>query len=239
MNIITRNLPCLRYRVKCLIGRDILVRPEIGIETERYGGLYSSWATPKGQVNRESVIYSFGVGEDASWDLGLISKHECEIHAFDPTPRSKAWIRENIADPRFIHHDHALSDQDGTLDLWLPLNADHVSATCGPSARTSGERVTVSCRTLSSLMRDLGHDRIDVLKMDIEGAEYRVIRSLEADAALASKIDTILIEFHHWMPPFSMPDTHSALASLRKLGYRIGWVSETGHELMFTRPEKL
>lgn len=231
------TLPWLRYRIKCLLGRDLLIRPELKLEIERHGGRFSEWATPKGLVTGDSVIYSFGVGEDASWDMGLIQSHGCRIHAFDPTPRSKAWIQENIADSRFIHHDHALSDKDGNLDLWLPLNKDHVSATCSPSARTSNERVAVSCRTLSSLMEELGHDRIDVLKMDIEGAEYGVIHSLKADAALASRIDTILIEFHHWMPPFSMADTRSALAALAKLGYRIGWVSETGHEVMFTRPK--
>lgn len=186
MNIIERNLPWLRYRVKCLIGRDILVRPEIRIETERYGGLYSSWATPKGLVTRESVIYSFGVGEDASWDLGLISTHGCVIYAFDPTPRSKAWIKETITDARFIHHDHALSDKDGNLDLWLPLNEEHVSASCNPSTRTSDKRVTVSCRSLASLMEELGHDTIDVLKMDIEGAEYDVIRNLGESASAST-----------------------------------------------------
>ncbi|GIS18490.1 MAG: hypothetical protein CM15mP120_04060 [Pseudomonadota bacterium] len=43
-------------------------------------------------------------------------------------------------------------------------------------------------------MRDLGHDHLDVLKMDIEGAEYAVL-----DDMLQSNIlpDQLLVEFHH------------------------------------------
>ncbi len=232
--MIARRLPFkLRYRLKCLLGRDLLIRPALRMDVERHGSQHADWATPRGHVNTDSIIYSFGVGEDASWDLGLIRAHGCRIHAFDPTPKSKAWIKKNVHDPRFIHHDYALSDGDGTLDLWLPLNEDHVSASCSPSERTSDQHVTVSCRRLSSLIEELGHNRIDVLKMDIEGAEYAVIRDLESNPGLASRIATILIEFHHWMPPFSKADTRSALSALAKLGYRIGWVSETGHEIMF------
>ncbi len=49
------------------------------------------------------------------------------------------------------------------------------------------------CRSIPSLMRELRHDRIDLLKIDIEGAEHRVIRSmLEAGvrpAVLCMEID--------------------------------------------------
>lgn len=225
----------MRYRLKCFLGRDLLIRPQVGLEVERHGARFCDWATPCGHVSSESVIYSFGVGEDASWDLGLIEAHGCRIHAFDPTPRSAAWIESNIEDARFSHREVALSDHDGSLELWLPLNDDHVSASCEKSGRTSERSVTVPCRSLAGLMEDLGHDRIDVLKMDIEGAEYRVIRHLAGRPDLASRVHTVLIEFHHWMAPFSMDDTREALRALAGMGYRIGWVSESGHEVMFTR----
>jgi hypothetical protein len=39
------------------------------------------------------------------------------------------------------------------------------------------------CRSIPSMMRELGHDRIDVLKMNIEGAEHVVL-----EAALAARV---------------------------------------------------
>jgi hypothetical protein len=54
-----------------------------------------------------------------------------------------------------------------------------ISTTCGPSRRSAsitrpgnlGAAFDAAVETLPTLMGRLGHDRIDVLKMDIEGAE--------------------------------------------------------------------
>ena len=45
------------------------------------------------------------------------------------------------------------------------------------------QAITVPVKTLGTTMRELGHDHIDLLKMDIEGAEYAVL-----DAMLASPL---------------------------------------------------
>lgn len=37
------------------------------------------------------------------------------------------------------------------------------------------------CRSVASLVKELGHDCIALLKLDVEGAEYAVLESLERD----------------------------------------------------------
>lgn len=91
------------------------------------------------------------------------------------------------------------------------------------------------CRSLGSVMRELGHERVDVLKMDIEGAEYGVVRALCEDSGLLGQIGIILVEFHHWMSSFTLEDTRQAIRSLERSGFVIGWVSERGHEVLFVR----
>ena len=46
-------------------------------------------------------------------------------------------------------------------------------------------------------MKDLGHTSLDVIKMDIEGAEYEVL-----DTIIEDKIDigVLCVEFHHSRP---------------------------------------
>ncbi len=205
------------------------------MDTEHFGTRYGGWATPRNAVTEDSVIYSFGIGEDASWDLGLISAKGCRIHGFDPTPKSLKWVEQNINDPRFVMHPQALADFNGTLDLWLPANPDHVSASLRQSSGTSHEKITVPCENLSSIMERMGHERVDVLKMDIEGAEYAVLRNLCSEKGLLDRIGVLMVEFHHWMPAFVNNDTREAIRMLRDGGFVPGWVSETGHELMFTR----
>ncbi len=56
-----------------------------------------------------------------------------------------------------------------------------------------GESFEATCRSLRSIQSELGHTRLDLLKLDIEGAEYEVFESLlESDTRPA----VICVEFH-------------------------------------------
>ena len=55
------------------------------------------WILPnKKDLNSKSVVYSIGIGTDASFDLELINTFNCEIYGFDPTPKSIRWVKKNI-----------------------------------------------------------------------------------------------------------------------------------------------
>lgn len=226
------TLDLLKLAIKHLLGRDLLISPKSSPDLEFFGTRYGGWSVPVGLVHKDSVVYSFGVGEDASWDLGLINSKGCVVHAFDPTPKSLDWAKREVSNPSFIMRPVALSDQDGILTLWLPANPDHVSASCKPSSGHSNIKLEASAKTLSTLMEDLGHKRVDVLKMDIEGAEYPVIRDL-IDSGAITRVGVLLVEFHHWMPAFTLADTRTALARLESVGFVPAWVSPSGHEVLF------
>jgi hypothetical protein len=49
-------------------------------------------------------------------------------------------------------------------------------------------------RRLATLMEELGDDRVDLLKVDIEGAEYHVIPELDLDAA---GVSVFSVQLHH------------------------------------------
>lgn len=71
--------------------------------------------------------------------------------------------------------------------------------------------------------------------MDIEGAEYQVIREL-----LESNIrpTQILVEFHHRFSGIGVKKTRIAIAQLNKMGYCLFSVSSrTGEEFGFIRKE--
>ena len=59
----------------------------------------------------------------------------------------------------------------------MPRDPTHVSHSV-VNLQGTEEYFEAPCRSLGSLMRELGHDRIDLLKVDIEGAEHRVVRSM-------------------------------------------------------------
>jgi FkbM family methyltransferase len=184
----------------------------------RLGSDYGAREIPGGLLGEDSVCYSGGVGDDVSFDLALIERHGCVVHAFDPTPRSIRHGTEVAArEPRFRFHPWALAGSDGELVLHAPAGAtdpEQVQNWSLEAPEGSGLEVRASSRALASLMGELGHERIDMLKLDIEGAEYEVLRSA---LAAAIPIRILCVEFH------KNPSIGPMLAAVRSL-------SEAGFE---------
>ena len=83
----------LRRHLRRLLGQDPGIDVRLGaLDTLTLGTEYGAHTVCRDGLSANSVVYSFGVGEDASFDLELIGRFGCTIHAFDPTPRSIAWV---------------------------------------------------------------------------------------------------------------------------------------------------
>lgn len=199
----------------------------------RIGTDYGGWAVDLARLDARSTVYAVGVGEDISFDLGLIAAVSCEVHAFDPTPIAVAWMAGQHLPPQLRFHPIGLAAADGEMAFQVPPIAGYhsFSLTADPAAAEHGV-VRCPVRRLSTLLRDLGHDRLDLLKMDIEGFEYQVVANL-----LASPVRPIqlLVEFHHGMYAHTAAETRAAVWALRDAGYRLAWVSDGGHEYNFIR----
>jgi hypothetical protein len=87
------------------------------------------------------------------------------------------------------------------------------------------DAIEVPAFCLSSIATRLGHARIDLLKMDIEGAEYEVLEELLASPI---KPNQLLIEFHHRFPTIGLEKTADMIRRLQMAGYKIFAISETG-----------
>ena len=223
----------VRRRIKSWMGKDLVVSIQEHRATEYHGTDYGGWAVVPDVLSSASIVYSFGVGDDVSFDLSMIQRYGLTVHAFDPTPRSIAWVRAQSMPARFVFHDFGIGDHDGTLTLFAPEEESHMSFTVTDRAATAQHAgVEVPVRRLSSVIRELGHERIDVLKMDIEGAEYDVLRTLEEDAIYPAQV---LVEFHHRYFPDGIERTRAAIQRLNDLQYRLVAVSSSGEEYSFLR----
>jgi predicted N-acetyltransferase YhbS len=75
------------------------------------------------------------------------------------------------------------------------------------------------------VMRELGHPRIDCLKMDIKGSEYDVIRDIVRSGI---PIGQVAVEFHHRIHRLGADRTREALRLLRRAGFAVFFVSDDG-----------
>ena len=207
-------------------------RPRHGVQralaASHLGSDYGGYALSLEALQPSSIVYSVGIGEDVSFDLALIERVGCTVHGFDPTPRSLAWVQAQALPETFVMHPWGLADHDGVARFLPPKNSAHVSHTLLDRADDARERIELPVRRLATVMRELGHGRIDVLKMDIEGAEYSVI-----DDLLAGQIRPrqLLLELHHQLPGIELARSERALDQLNSAGYRIFDIQPTGREL--------
>ncbi len=88
----------------------------------------------------------------------------------------------------------AVWDAEGEIDLCLSENSE-ASTVLGDRAREgNGQSIRVRARLLWEIMREAGVERIDLLKVDIEGAEVALVRSMSDEDV--RRIGQIAIEFH-------------------------------------------
>jgi FkbM family methyltransferase len=112
------------------------------------------------------------------------------VHTLEPDPKNFARLKRNVADHSSIRaHQLALAANDGSLELYA--NAEWgMSSSLLP--RAGGRSVRVDALTLDSFLAREAIDHVDLLKFDIEGAEYEVFRNCRN----LSRISTLIGEFH-------------------------------------------
>lgn len=231
----TQTITRSKRLLRALLGRDLLQGAQMVCPTAHHGSAYGGWTVCPLGLTVDSIVYSFGVGTDITFDQSLIETYGLRVYGFDPTPRSLAWVKAQSLPERFTFIEYGLADFDGTATFNAPAHPDHVSFTLRQdSEAASAEGAEGQVRRLGTIASELGHDRIDILKMDIEGAEYAALEDL---ARANLRIDQILVEFHHRMPGYSPRQTRDAIALLNGLGYRIFHVSPSGNEYSFIQAD--
>jgi FkbM family methyltransferase len=220
----------LRRRVLTRRGIDVEVRRPTFMAGERSG----MWTVLPDLLNRDSVVYSFGVGDNLGWELAMVQRFGLTLHAFDPTPASVSWVAQQRLPEQIHFHPIGLAGHDGVCRFSLPRHGSRFNFR--PSeAGESSMSVEAPVNRLSTIMKQLGHDRIDVLKIDIEGGEYPALDDMLASGIMPRQL---LVEFHHHFPGIGIAKTEAAVRALKIDGYRIFDMSKRGLEIGFVNDAK-
>ena len=221
-------------RLKSALGLDVYRRPEVAVETVRLGDPGGRWSVATDDLGPGTVVYALGVGTDISFERDLIARCGVTVHAFDPTPIALEWAASQPLPDRFVLHPYGVADFDGTARFAGPRKRKFASFSLLRSEGV-GPAVEAPVRRLATLVGMLRLPSPDLIKMDIEGAEYTVLPDLLASGFRPAQI---LVEFHHRWREVGAARTRGALALLSRHGYRIADVSENGMEYVFLNSGK-
>jgi FkbM family methyltransferase len=207
-----------------------------------------NWTMLPAPLSPHSVVYSFGVGDNIAWDLAVIERSGATVHAFDPTPASIAWVRQQNLPDALQFHPWGLAAFDGELALYPPRKAGNTHYSQERRRRPwsrylvprAGDYppppVLAPVRRLQSTLAALGHERIDVLKLDIEGSEFEAIPDILASGI---EIDQLLVEIHYHFPSRSLRAGLRLIAQIQAAGFRCFHISPRGLEFSFVRQHLL
>lgn len=180
-------------------------------DLESFGNVGANWWLPKNYVTPKSIIYSIGVGEDISFDTALIDTYACKVYGFDPTPRAAEYVKKHSI-KNFLFISLGVWKTNSIVKFFEPANNQHVSHSIVNLQRTT-KYFKAACLTLRSIMERLHHTHIDVLKLDIEGAEFIVMAQFLADSVFPK---IIAVEFDQ---PCKLKDMMDCMENLKSRGY--------------------
>jgi FkbM family methyltransferase len=174
-------------------------------------------------VRRDSVVIDLGANLGGfSREMG--SKYGCVCYAVEPNPECYAML-ETL--PSVRPFNMAIAGRDGAMRFYVAANSEASSMT-----RTSDtdREIEVSAIRLDAFARRERLGRIDLLKVDVEGAEVELLDSL-SDAFLSSIVQ-IAMEFHDFCGLVDKRDVARLEQRLEALGFlSINFSREShGHE---------
>ena len=174
---------------------------------------------------------------DAGAHIGLSSLYfkwlypHCRIIAFEPNPRLFATLSENISQNALTDVTlvpAALGKHSGETHFWLDATpwqwwsvGSFIPGAWNGEQKTQ-EEIIVQTVKLIDYVEKL--PRVDLLKMDIEGAEWTVIRGLRGQI---DKIKQLIFEFH----PTKNQNLSEIMAYLQKRGFTVSLADRKGRRV--------
>lgn len=158
----------------------------------------------------DCVIYSFGSNGDVTFEEALVglTNAQCQVHVFDFTLSPDLAQKVRSVNGVTLH-EYGIGAEDKHVVEPYQFGAWAVN------------EYDIKC--LSTIMTELGHSWIDVLKMDVEGAEYDVLNAVMShfgSLGLPVPITQAQIEFHHWPEHPSAHQLLHTLTAVEKAGFR-------------------
>ena len=136
-----------------------------------------------------------------------------KVYAVEPNINALKILTDSFKDISII--DSALHYEDGKLSLYT--NDDNSTISAIQNHSTFSSTYSVNAVTLKTFSKQNGIEKIDLLKVDIESAEYDLFNSFDAEDF--SMIENILVEYHLLGNRY-MKDVFELSSLLEENGYK-------------------
>jgi len=189
-----------------------------------------SWYANKGDetlrlrydLTADSVVFDIG-GFEGQWASDIFSRYSCSIHVFEPVPEFTEAIRRRFCGNEKIKvYPYGLAHEDMNVSIFLDREGSSVHR------RVSADSCRINLRHAGQFLLEQEIDRIDLMKINIEGAEYDLLEHL-IETGWVQRIRNIQVQFHDFVPQAEkrMWAIQKALMRTHTLTYRYVFVWES------------
>lgn len=170
-------------------------------------------------VESRPIIYSFGIGNDISFDTAAADEFGVPIYMYDPTPAVALLMKEHEEDDRLVFRNEGIYSRETEIKFYTSNST--LNSSIYPIHGKSQHEL-VRCRTLDSFMQENGHHSIDILKMDVEGVADDVLRQIMDETDIRPKQIVTEFEIKGIENPLTyLPKILSVAQKLKQNGYLI------------------
>jgi FkbM family methyltransferase len=232
--------------VKDFVKKTFKLNPQAGVNPLKnlihIGSKYHGYKVPDNFLNRDSICYCVGAGEDISFDTELKIRYDSKIFIFDPMPEGVNYFlklkeytargetfgvdgdevfryrisSEQLEEMTYINK--GVWDQKTTLKFYAPQLDNYISHSVY-LFKDSNDYIEAPVDRLSSFMKQFNHQAVDLVKLEIEGAEYAVIDSIVKDKLDIKMIMVEFDEFFHTSGLGFLLRIKKACDQLKKAGF--------------------
>lgn len=206
-------------------GPKLVVNPSNFVERRLAYGVFEEEVI---NYFRENLIQEAEQFVDIGANIGfysilfaLLSEENIEVHAFEPLQSNVERFRYNLAENDITSvsiHEYALSNSIGTTDLLVSDEyPGETSMGSSPASSTPNRTEEVETKRLDDVV--LGDGTLDLIKIDVEGAEFRVLDG--ACEYLSENSPELLLELH----PERMEEFGDDIASIEQILKQTGYSS--------------
>jgi len=176
----------------------------------------------KDTFDNSSILIDVGCASDPDLSKHMLNKYGLRAFGVDPTLKHAFALRalEENTKGRFKHIQAAVTVKDGKITFYETFDKESGSAVSHHSNATNEatKSYEVESVSLKTLLARAGVTKVDFLKLDLEGAEYELLKNITAEDLKPFK--QLFVEFHHHCTSYSKRDTKATVQSLCDKGFR-------------------
>jgi len=201
----------------------------------------SQHAFLSGPIRPDSVVWDLGANQ-GEFCLSMAGKYGCRVLAAEPVPELAAALTGRS--PLVTVMQNAVGGTDAVVTFDYDLSKDKTGSMMGLDVvggllndTSTLKRVSVQMLSLQSLFGRTAEARVQLLKVDIEGAELNML--LDTPAELLQRCDQITVEFHDYWYPELRERTEQAKRRLRTLGFHMIRFTPNNKDVLFVNTRSL